>query len=197
MEYKHFIVNAFQQRPAKWRASVKRIDGTPLVVVGPHGVKIAQSITHVDSLSAEDAVRMVIEAIDAGAFPHRASRERASEVAIASWSVFALTFYFGEQQRLVIGINDADQPRAALIALKKVVLKPAAVDVRTHSSMEYNVGSAFRTRSSRRTFLFFAHWTTSGCHGSQQVSAQGEDIQLVTLSGLNWLTSFRLSASDH
>ena len=77
MEYKHFIVNAFQQRPGKWRAGVKRSDGTPLVVVGPHKLKIAQSVTHVDSLRAEDAVSMAIEAIDAGAFSHRATQARA------------------------------------------------------------------------------------------------------------------------
>lgn len=84
MEYKHFIVNAFQQRPGKWRAGVKRSDGTPLVVVGPHKLKIAQSVTHVDSLTAEDAVRMAIEAIDAGAFSHRATQARAPEGAMAS-----------------------------------------------------------------------------------------------------------------
>jgi hypothetical protein len=83
MEYKHFVVNAFQQRPGKWRAGVKRSDGTPLVVVGPHKLKIAQSVTHVDSLTAEDAVRMAIQAIDAGAFSHRATQARAPE---ARWS---------------------------------------------------------------------------------------------------------------
>ena len=51
MEYKHFIVNAFQQRPGKWRAGVKRSDGTPLVVVGPHKLKIAQSVTHVELIN--------------------------------------------------------------------------------------------------------------------------------------------------
>ena len=84
MEYKHFVVNAFQQRPGKWRASVKRSDGTPLIVVGPHKRKIAQSVTHVDSSTADDAVRMAIEAIDAGAFSHRATQARAPEGAMAS-----------------------------------------------------------------------------------------------------------------
>ena len=84
MEYRHFIVNAFQQRPGKWRASVKRPDGTPLAVVGPHKVKIAQSVTHIDSLTAEDALRTAIEAIDAGAFSHRAGLARSPEVATSS-----------------------------------------------------------------------------------------------------------------
>jgi hypothetical protein len=84
MEYKHFIVNAFQQRPGKWRAGVKRSDGTPLAIAGPHKLKIAQSVTHVDSLTAEAAVRMAIEAIDAGAFSHRATQARAPQGAMAS-----------------------------------------------------------------------------------------------------------------
>ena len=84
MEYKHFIVNAFQQKPGKWRAGVKRSDGTPLTVIGPHKLKIAQSVTHVNSLTAEDAVRMAIEAIDAGAFSHRATQAGAPEGAMAS-----------------------------------------------------------------------------------------------------------------
>ena len=84
MEYRHFIVNAFQQRPSKWRASVRRSDGTPLAVVGPHKAKIAQSVTHIDTLTAEDALRMAIEAIDAGAFSYRANPARSTEVAAAS-----------------------------------------------------------------------------------------------------------------
>ena len=84
MEYKHFIVKAFQQEPGKWRASLKRSDGTPLPVVGPHRVTIAQSITHVDSLTAEDALHMAIEAIDSGAFSHPATLARTPEDAIAS-----------------------------------------------------------------------------------------------------------------
>jgi hypothetical protein len=84
MEYKHFVLNAFQQRPGKWRASVKRSDGTPLAEVGPHKMRIAQSITHVDSLTAEDAFGLAIEAIDAGAFSYRATPARSTEVAPAS-----------------------------------------------------------------------------------------------------------------
>jgi len=76
MEYKHFVVQAFQQEPGKWRASIKRSDATPL---GPHRVKIAQSVTHVDSLTAEETVSMAIEAIDARAFSARATLARSPE----------------------------------------------------------------------------------------------------------------------
>lgn len=81
MEYKHFVVKAFQQEPGKWRASIKRSDGTPLVVVSPHRVKIAQTVTHVDSLTAEEAVSMAMEAIDAGAFSSRTTLARSPESA--------------------------------------------------------------------------------------------------------------------
>jgi hypothetical protein len=84
MEYQHFIVNVFQEGPRKWRAGVQRSDGRPLVVAGPHNVEIAQSITHVDSLTAEDALRMAIEAIDAGAFSYQAAQARSTQGAIAS-----------------------------------------------------------------------------------------------------------------
>ena len=83
MDYNDFIVKAFQQESGKWRASVTRSDGTPLVVVGPQRAKIAQSITHIDSLTAEEALRMAIAAIDAGAFSHRATLVRTPQDAIA------------------------------------------------------------------------------------------------------------------
>lgn len=84
MEYKHFIVNAFQQRPGKWRAGVKRSDGTPLVVVGPHKLKIAQSVTPRKLINGGGRRAYAIEAIDAGAFLHRATQARAPEGAMAS-----------------------------------------------------------------------------------------------------------------
>jgi hypothetical protein len=84
MEYGHFIVTAFQQRPGKWRASVRQSDGVPLAVAGPHKVKIAQTVTHIDSLTAEDALRMAIDAIEAGVFSHQATLVRSTEVATSS-----------------------------------------------------------------------------------------------------------------
>ena len=69
MEYNQHIVKAFQQAPGKWRASVKRLDGKPLMVVGRF--KLAQFITGVDSSAAKDALLMALAAIDAGAFSRR------------------------------------------------------------------------------------------------------------------------------
>ena len=66
MEYKQCIVKAFEQAPDKWRASVKRSDGKPLMVVGRF--KLAQFITGLDSSTAKDALLMAVAAIDAGAF---------------------------------------------------------------------------------------------------------------------------------
>ena len=73
MEYKQFIVTAFQQRPGKWRARVKRCDGRPLMVAGEKRVTIEEFVTGQDSLTPQDALGRAIEAIDAGAFSRRAS----------------------------------------------------------------------------------------------------------------------------
>jgi hypothetical protein len=84
VEYKHFVLSAFQHKPGQWRASVKRSDGMPLAVVGPHRLEISESTTHLDSLTANEALRMAIVAIDAGAFSHQASPASTSEGALAS-----------------------------------------------------------------------------------------------------------------
>ncbi len=34
MEYRQYIVKAFERKPGKWRASVQRCDGRPLMVTG-------------------------------------------------------------------------------------------------------------------------------------------------------------------
>ena len=44
VEYKQFFVKAFEQRPGKWRARVKRCDGRPLMVVGHNRVKIEEFV---------------------------------------------------------------------------------------------------------------------------------------------------------
>ena len=66
MEYKQLIVKAFEQAPGKWRASVKRSDGKPLMIIGR--AKLAQFVTGLDSVTANDALLMAVAAIDAGAF---------------------------------------------------------------------------------------------------------------------------------
>ncbi len=73
MEYKQFIVKAFQQKAGKWRARVKRCDGQPLMVAGNKRVKIEEFVTSQDSSTPQDALRRAIDAIDAGAFSRRVS----------------------------------------------------------------------------------------------------------------------------
>jgi hypothetical protein len=34
MEYKRFVVRAFEQEPGKWRASIRRADGKPVKIIG-------------------------------------------------------------------------------------------------------------------------------------------------------------------
>jgi hypothetical protein len=70
VEYKQLIVKAFEQAAGKWRASVKRSDGKPLMIVGR--AKLAQFVTGLDSVTANDALLMAVAAIDAGAFSCRA-----------------------------------------------------------------------------------------------------------------------------
>src|SRR5271170_4244376 len=70
VEYKQLIVKAFEQAPGKWRASVKRSDGKPLMIIGR--AKLVQFITGLDSVTANDALLMAIAAIDADAFSCRA-----------------------------------------------------------------------------------------------------------------------------
>ena len=72
MEYKWFIVKAFEQKPGKWRARVKRSDGKPLMVAGRDRVKVDEFVTSLDLLTPADALLKAIAAIDAGAFSRRA-----------------------------------------------------------------------------------------------------------------------------
>lgn len=76
MEYKRYLLRAFQREPGKWRASVKRIDGKPLMLVGSERVKLAQFITGVDSSTPKDALLRAIAAIEAGAFSRRSDRAK-------------------------------------------------------------------------------------------------------------------------
>ena len=83
VKYKQFIIEAFEQAPGKWRAGIKRSDGTPLMVVGPNRVKLDQSIAGIDSLTAEDALLVAVTAIDAGAFSHRSALRLTSSGSMA------------------------------------------------------------------------------------------------------------------
>ena len=82
MEYKHLLLRAFQRVPGKWRASVKRIDGKPVMLVGPERAKLDKFVTGIDSSTPKDALLLAIAAIEAGAFSRRsglAKRETAGD----------------------------------------------------------------------------------------------------------------------
>jgi hypothetical protein len=65
MEYKQFVVRAFEREPGKWRAKILRPDGQPLI----RGRKrIVQFVTGLDRTTPSAALIAALEAIDAGAF---------------------------------------------------------------------------------------------------------------------------------
>ena len=74
VEYKHFFIKALEPEPGKWRASIKRLNGKPIMLVGPGRVKLDQFVTGVDSSTPGDALLLAIAAVDAGAFSRRSGR---------------------------------------------------------------------------------------------------------------------------
>ena len=66
MEYKRFIVRAFEQDSGKWRARIWRVDGAPIALAGRK--KLRFFVTGIDANTAPDALLMAMAAIDAGAF---------------------------------------------------------------------------------------------------------------------------------
>jgi hypothetical protein len=72
MEYKQFLITTVEPKPGKWRASVRRANGKPLVASGR--AKLEQFITGLDSASADAAMMMAMEAIDAGSFSRPTAR---------------------------------------------------------------------------------------------------------------------------
>jgi hypothetical protein len=73
MEYKQFIIELFERELGKWRATVRRSDGKPLIVSGRGRAKLREFVTGIDAMTAEAALLAAVAAIDAGAF----SRKRA------------------------------------------------------------------------------------------------------------------------
>jgi hypothetical protein len=67
MEYKQFIVRAFEREPGKWRASVERADGKVIMRMTNRRT-LAKFVTGVDVKSAQAAILMAMAAIDAGTF---------------------------------------------------------------------------------------------------------------------------------
>ena len=67
MEYKQFIVKAFEHEPGKWRASVERANGKPLLA-SRRMASFTEFVTAMDTTTPEAAMQMALAAIDSGAF---------------------------------------------------------------------------------------------------------------------------------
>ena len=65
MEYRGFVVRAFEREPGKWRAKVLRPGREPLI---KGRTKIMQFIIGMDRTTPSAALLAALEAIDAGAF---------------------------------------------------------------------------------------------------------------------------------
>jgi hypothetical protein len=75
VEYKRFIVRAFEQDSGKWRARIWRADGAAIALAGRR--KLRCFVTGIDANTAPDALLKAMAAIDAGAFSaNRVHRER-------------------------------------------------------------------------------------------------------------------------
>ena len=72
MEYKRFIVEAFEPERGKWRARVRRTSGRPLIATGRF--KTTEFVTGAEAKSASEAMIMAMDTIDAGAFSRKTSR---------------------------------------------------------------------------------------------------------------------------
>lgn len=72
MEYKQFVINAFEQESGRWRARVQRANGKPLKATGR--TRLEQFVTGIDAASPDAAMVMAMEAIDAGSFSRHTTR---------------------------------------------------------------------------------------------------------------------------
>jgi hypothetical protein len=77
MDYKQFIIQAFEREPNKWRAKIFRYTGKPLITGRK---RIMQFVTGVDATTASAALLRAVEAIDAGAFSRPAPHPKNSGV---------------------------------------------------------------------------------------------------------------------
>jgi hypothetical protein len=76
MEYKQFVVKAFEREPGKWRASVERANGKVLLrAMARRRRALDKFITGMDATAAEAAMRMAMAAIDANAFSRISYRD--------------------------------------------------------------------------------------------------------------------------
>jgi hypothetical protein len=65
MEYKQFVVRAFEREPGKWRAKILRPDGESLI---KGRKRIVQFVTGLERTTPSAALLAALAAIDAGAF---------------------------------------------------------------------------------------------------------------------------------
>jgi hypothetical protein len=64
MEYKAFVIRAFEHEAGRWRARIWRASGKPLRASG----RKKEFVTGVDAPTAAAAMSMAMKAIDAGTF---------------------------------------------------------------------------------------------------------------------------------
>jgi hypothetical protein len=77
VEYKQFVVRAFEREPGKWRASVERANGKALLgAITRSRRAIDKFITCIDTTAADAAMRMAMAAIDANAFSRISDRDK-------------------------------------------------------------------------------------------------------------------------
>jgi hypothetical protein len=77
MEYKQFVVKAFEREPGKWRASVERANGKVLLrAMARRRRALDKFITGMDATAAGAAMRMAMAAIDANAFSRISYRDK-------------------------------------------------------------------------------------------------------------------------
>ena len=77
MEYKQFVVKAFEREPGKWRASVERANGKALLkAMGSCRRTLHIFVTGMDVTAADAAMRMAMAAIDANAFSRISDRDK-------------------------------------------------------------------------------------------------------------------------
>jgi hypothetical protein len=72
MEYKQFIIRAFETEAGKWRACVRRANGKPLKATGR--TKLEKFVTGIDASTPDAAMIMAMAAIDAGSFSRNTAR---------------------------------------------------------------------------------------------------------------------------
>jgi hypothetical protein len=64
MEYKQFVIQAFEQVPGQWRAKISRNDGKPLTFNGQRAAH--RFINGFSATTAANALLLAMEAIDRG-----------------------------------------------------------------------------------------------------------------------------------